>query len=346
LSRGLDAFIEDHGPFDCVIATEHVIFYHLIDSDELLKAYRRNYVCRFPIDLVLGQESIRRIFLNSTGLKLITLLESDFYNFDGSRIQAIAECDANLVTWGLEFMRSVDTLPELRNESFGSSANDNWLNFLESNATRVVSFPAFVGESEFSWRPLAERPHAWCVPGANYLSRQKVRTELAAAGNNWQGRWVNWAHSCANRVRFNPYNKSMSLLLLNYLHRKQIESSRYTYTCGSALKYPLRKFFEIPALGSLLVCDPCVGFEALGFVDRVNAMICKPEDVIELKQELAAEPRKTQNVAAAGRELVARTHSSIARIDQLSNCLAAIVGGRFRGSRWQDGEFKLLSNKT
>jgi hypothetical protein len=75
-------------------------------------------------------------------------------------------------------------------------------------------------------------------------------------------------------------------------------------------------------------------------------MICKPEDVIELKQELAAEPRKTQNVAAAGRELVARTHSSIARIDQLSNCLAAIVGGRFRGSRWQDGEFKLLSNKT
>jgi hypothetical protein len=89
LSRGLDAFIEDHGPFDCVIATEHVIFYHLIDRDKLLKAYRRNYVCRFPIDLVLGQESIHRFFLNSTGLKLITLLESDFYNFDGSRIQAV-----------------------------------------------------------------------------------------------------------------------------------------------------------------------------------------------------------------------------------------------------------------
>ena len=44
---------------------------------------------------------------------------------------------------------------------------------------------------------------------------------------------------------------------------------------------PIRKFFEIPAAGSVLVCQPFAGFNNAGFVDRENCVICEPAEIVE-----------------------------------------------------------------
>jgi hypothetical protein len=103
----------------------------------------------------------------------------------------------------------------------------------------------------------------------------------------------------------------------------------------------VRKFFEIPALGSVLVCMPCNGFEALGFENGVNAMVARPDQIPEVHAFLEAHPEEAQNIADAGRELIWEKHTVQARAAQLAASLDAILSGRFKGSYWEKGEFCL-----
>ena len=103
---------------------------------------------------------------------------------------------------------------------------------------------------------------------------------------------------------------------------------------------PIRKFFEIPAAGAVLVCDPCQGLEALGFVDGVNCIVAQPKELPDVDSFLRCEPQKAESIAQCGQELILKAHTLDARSNQIRDCLNLLMKGEFYGSYWETGELK------
>jgi hypothetical protein len=104
---------------------------------------------------------------------------------------------------------------------------------------------------------------------------------------------------------------------------------------------PIRKFFEIPAVGCLLVCRRFRGFEEAGFRDGVNCVVAEPDDLADVHFELSAHPERYEAMARQGQKLILEKHSVDARARDLSICLDAIVSNQFHGSQWVDGHHVL-----
>lgn len=100
---------------------------------------------------------------------------------------------------------------------------------------------------------------------------------------------------------------------------------------------PIRKFFEIPAAGAVLVCRPFHGFSALGFEDGVNCIVSEPERIADAHQRLTYDLDHAQQLATAGQKLVMERHSISARARDLSVIMKSIVEGNFAGSEWVGG---------
>ena len=149
------------------------------------------------------------------------------------------------------------------------------------------------------------------------------------------------AFALAQKVGVNVHNKYWSLDLLRWGFRRALRQARYAFTCGSILRWPIRKFFEIPAQGCVLVCQPAEGFADLGFVDGVNALSASPSNLPDVQSMLDADPNRAQQIADAGRALILEKHEVSARARQIGTALKLITEGRFAGSRWLDGEFML-----
>ena len=348
LENGLDEFAGRSGPFDLVVATaEHVAFTSVVEERSLLsKRYSRFYPLMFPKRDLHYFPDIMKEFVNLAAPKIFTTLETDYYCLTEESLATIRNVNASVIGWGTEFTSPLHALPDYRKEAFCEKANDHWNDFVTQYAERIISLPAFVAETEFSWRPLEGRPCSWSVMGARYRSRKLARSALEEGGIDWAGKTLLWGLGVLNRGGLKPLRYSAGIALANHWFKNAIEGSRYSYTCGSGLRYPVRKFFEIPALGAVLVCEPCLGFEALGFEDGVNAVVCQPENVLAVHRELESDGSRAQAIAAAGRDLIWRTHSLHARIEQLRTALESILAGRFRGSRWCSGAFQLIEKNA
>ena len=127
--------------------------------------------------------------------------------------------------------------------------------------------------------------------------------------------------------------------------RRAIAQSRMSITCDASIGYPVRKFFEIPAFGSVLAAHFFPDFGALGFQDGINCLAID-EDRLELIDEIAAliksDSREANRLAAAGQEMVWTRHRATVRAAQFLSALETVVKGTYGGSRWRDGQQVLL----
>lgn len=342
LRGGLDSFIEIHGPFDFVLANEHTLFSELWEGKSLSEGHKKNYARKFNDGYFRHATRMYKSFLSINAVKGALLFESDFHSFTQRRIQILESFDGVIIAPGEQFVRSVDELPFLKNEMFAWRVNDNWFHFVQQNRKRIISLPAFVSETEFFWLPIAERRVPWCVPGSRYWARKEAQKNLHATGIHYTGGGLRRIVSTLEVLHPRPYASPLLQKYLNYLFRKIIESAKYAYTCGSGVGYPIRKFFEIPGLGAVLACLPCNGFDALGFKDKVNALACQPENILEVHRFLEDNPEKAQAIADAGRKLIWEKHSTYARSIQLHETLLSIRKGEFGGSHWLDGNFYIV----
>jgi hypothetical protein len=143
------------------------------------------------------------------------------------------------------------------------------------------------------------------------------------------------------RMGVKPYGRPLLLAVYGAQFSDSIEASRYCYTCGSAQHQHLRKHFEIPAKGAVLVTAPVLGLEAMGFIDGVNCFVRMPHELVALHAELEHDPERAQAVASAGRALIWSTHRVVHRSRQLRASLDAICCGAFAGCGWADGAWTL-----
>lgn len=344
--RGPETFVARHPPFDLLVCDELAIQdYSPVEAGEPLRFHA--HACRFDPGLLRLGLDYQRFIQRYEGLRVLTLMQSDYYNWSHKLIERVESVGDYFIGWGEEFIRpasdfaDVEVIPGGVNAAVQARANDTYLDFLRRRADRVVSCPQYVSAREACDIPLARRPHDWSLLGADYDGRVLARNLIDGAGIDRTGKWLGNLQNRATQLRLNLYNKYWTIAFLHWGFRRALRQSRYSFTCGGLLRWPIRKYFELPANGCVMVCEATAGFDALGYRDRTNVVACEARDILDADAWLRAHPDEAQAIADAGRAHVLATHSVEARIRHIGKALDAILGGTFTGSRWVDGAMTL-----
>lgn len=346
LARGLPAFIDAHGPFDLAVSNTLVLFSDMKDPAAYAETVRRAYAYEGALDDLHYLPVLAKQFAELTLPRLAVLLENDFYNWTARERDLVASRADYFIGFGEELSPLIVDMPYVRMERFANSATDIWANFAKHNRSRIASLPHFVSDSEFAIAPLSARPHDWSIMGVQYHARGVARDALRAISiepvmDTRMRRVLN----LARRLRLLRGEKRIAQRFLNQNFGDRIASTRFSYTCGSGLMMPIRKFFEIPAAGAVLVCRPFYGFSALGFEDGVNCVVSEPERIGDVHHRLTYDQDFAQRMASAGQKLVFERHSLAARARDLADIFKALSAQKFFGSHWVGGHHVLRSKE-
>jgi hypothetical protein len=344
LKRGTLDFIAKNGPFDLVVSTPHVIFASGLagkSTADLARLYRRAYAFKFsPADLGALAEmnaAVKKV----RPPRVSILLEMDYYNFDADRIEKIKSVSDYIVGFGPGMWVKKAAMPDLYRETFASRATDRWADFLQERGSSVASMHHFVDIEESSDKLLGARTNGWAVLGVKYAARADVIKELGRRNVNIDT-ITRKLIGGAKRIGLLRNETEFAIAYLQSSFRSKLTNSRYAFTCGSGLNMPVRKFFEIPAAGAVLVCKPFNGFNDAGFRHGDNCVVSEPSDIVDTHRWLEAEPDRAQRIADAGRNLIIEQHSVVARARQFAETIAAVVDGSFAGGRWSNGEYGVV----
>jgi len=343
LNQGVEEFYKDNAPFDFIITNEHIIFGTQNISSNLattVDAYRRNYYLQFDLSHIRDNLNDMYDFFQKKEIinRAIFLLESDYYNFQQQKIDRLKSLNAYIIGWGDSFLAPVEKLEDLKRESFGAKANNNWYNFVLKNP-QIIQFPHFVNSSEYYFENLDNRKNTIQVAGTNYYHRKKVLEVISNTKYKSKPKIYPKIYSIMRKLKIKPDTHPILMRLYNTLFRNEIEQTKYIFTCGSGLEWAIRKFFEIPALGSLLLAKPFYNAENLGFIDGKNYIKTDYRDIIDKIEWLQKNPQEAQEIAKSGQDMIWKKHSLDARSKQLKKSFEKIIENRFNGTYWKYGEF-------
>lgn len=330
---------------DVIVTTPHVALAAALANRSLAEVralYRRSFAYDFDDSLFGSLAGINALLANTTMPIVLLLLEADYYNFGPFEINSFTSIADAVFGFGPECWSPKSEMRHLHEEAFASKATDFWSDFLAEHGGSVSSIHHLVGDDEFCYTPLSARKQTWSVMGASYASRQAAIACLRARGirplMTSTKRKIIGGLKRIGALR-GESNWSLSLIQRDF-HRR-LCASRYSYTCGSGLDMPIRKFFEIPAAGSVLVCRPFRGAKDLGFVAGEHYIDSEPQDLWDVHRYLEANPDNAQKIATTGQSLVKRLHSVAARSEQLRQSLEAVISKSGVG-RWRDGRFTII----
>lgn len=339
LRRGLVAFLDETGPYQIVATNSHLVMADIYDPPPEERDFRRHYAFSFPgrdvLELPRIAAELETIDLPRVGI----FLESDYYDWTGREIDRLDRRIDVAIGFAPPFWGPLSEMPGLAAEAFAAKATDAWYDWLAANPTRAVPMLPMIGDGEFCYRPLVQRPSSWSVLGIGYAARARAVERLESVGlRPLPSTSLRRALGAMKRLGVIPSETDLAIGLLNRDFRRRLARTRYSYTCGSGLRMPIRKFFEIPAAGAVLVCTPFAGFAAAGFTDGVSAIVCEPDDVVEVHRFLEKNPDTAQSIADSGRALVARRHSIAARAGQFATILGGVARGDLPLFTWREGE--------
>lgn len=344
LKEGIDAFCDIYGPFDIIATNEHLVFKqnaknYLTKAD--IKAYKNKYYFQFSLDSIANSiKDMVNFFSKVLYSKKITfLLESDYYCFSDKQIEILENGEMYIVGWGKDFIAHTQMLEDLHREVFGGYANNNWFYFVQ-NYPKIIQTPHFVNSNEFYFECLENRKNTVYVPGTNYYHRKKTMKTLKESHvriDNFKPYLK--VYSLARKIGLRPDGNPTATRFYNLHFRKKLEDSKYIFTCGSGLEWPIRKFFEIPALGSLLLAKAFYGADKLGFIDGENYLETDHSNILEKISFLEVNKNIAQKISKSGQDMIWKNHSLHARASQIKSSLELILKGNFYETHWRNGEF-------
>ena len=349
LAKGLLSWIRETGPYEVIfIGPNSPILVENLD-DEVIRstlAYMRDYtahghqdsqIVAFFKDLfaVLPELDIKH--------RIATSLNFDYYGATDVQVQRLQDWNLTLIGPNEQFVRPLAELPDFvtQEKHFQrkkARLSDCWFDFLHAHPERVITALHYVLPSEFSHTPIHLRRPVVAVPGVEYHLRKEANVALRRAGIRIASKWYFHLFRAANRLGVPVYGHPLGLHMYNHCFQRTLKTSRYVYTARGGFGLPIRKFFEIPAAGALMLCSPCTGYQELGFTDGVHYHSVEPDALPGVLQELSR-TGAGHDVAVAGRKVAATNHSLQARAQQIALCLQALTNGTYRGARWRQGQF-------
>lgn len=350
LKAGIRTYVDRTGPYDGLVIGMQVPLSawdeHRLHRNALHVQNYNAYASSVSKVLPFFKDVLTNIGRLPIARRFISLLNFDYYATTPRYTELFEELDAFVLAPGIEFAAAAGDLPDwawqeqhfVRKKGIISNA---WVDFLRRRPERVLSLPHFVADSEFSFRGLSERRHVLSIPGIEYVMRQRGRKILKQHGLHPARKTIFNLLRAADRLGLRLYSKYIFLKIYHAAYQGNLIDTRFAYTARDGYGVLVRKFFEIPAAGAVMLCLSPVGFAELGFRDGENYIETTPEHAPEMIQTLIRDPERAQAIAAAGRKLVFDRHSVAARTHQLKQCLDAIGAGAFAGSAWSQGEFKV-----
>lgn len=201
---------------------------------------------------------------------------------------------------------------------------------------------------------LKSRKKKWdlIIPGAGYKTREIALAaaegeELKIAPFNKYRRWLVTAPYYLYK-KILPARDHISFQQKNsfFIYRYMISHSAVTFTCGSELKYFVRKFLEIPAFRSAMLAYPSDNFKDYGFENGVHYLQTFPEETGEKTQYLLKNKSLADKLVQNAWNLVAEKHSAAVRVEQVLDCINAFQQGKLKSAGYYDGKFEILSYKN
>lgn len=349
LAKGLSSWIRETGPYEVIfIGPNSPILVSDLDDGVIhgTLAYMRDYTAHEHTDSQIIA-FLKDLFAALPALdvkhRIATSLNFDYYGATSAQVQRLKDWNLTLIGPNEQFVRPLAELPdfvtqEKHYQRKKAGLSDCWFDFLHAHPERVITALHYVVPSEFSYTPIHLRRPVVAVPGVEYHLRKEANAALRRTGIRTASKWYFHLFRVMRRFGVPVYGHPWGLHLYNQCFQRTLKTSRYVYTARGGFGLPIRKFFEIPAAGALLLCSPCTGYQALGFVDGVHYHAVEPNDLPGVLQELAR-TGAGHDVAVAGRKVAANNHSLQARAGQIALCLQALLKGTYRGSRWHQGEF-------
>jgi hypothetical protein len=332
-----DAY-DRYGPFDAAILHQYFLF------DSLPAAVGS---CYFPFDVKRFHRSrpgFPRNFSRLPCIRIAQLLRMDYYAVSK---EMVAEMDAfagYFITWSAQFVPSLKDLEDVAREGWETRPTDTYRDFALGNNGRILPYMHTVSERLFCRRNVVGRKWPVYVPGQLYALRHDAVAALRAEGYRIanRSRLTGALSRLTAAVSGRPlFSLPVAIRCLQKSFRNRIKNSLVCFTDGSRLRWPLRKYFEIPAFGSLLACEPFLQSESLGFLAGQHFVAAAPRDLPDVVRQATREPGWAAGLIDTSQAMVRRLHSPAARVGQLLRALRAVLFDEYRGACWENGQLAL-----
>lgn len=332
--------LEKVGTVDVVVIDELLLFRKL--NPEKYKAQRRINKFYFDLKEYAYTKSNFPVDLEKLEVPLFaSLLRWDYYHCTQEQIEILESLNTNnnayYICWGKDFVLPKEELPDLERERFFPYANNNFASFVRRSERRVVPLLHMVDESEIL--DFGRKRYEWCIPGAKYYYREMMKNYFEKKQINYISVTpINFVLRVLERLKIlYPTRYDFTMKLSYHSFSAMINKSWGSYTCGTALRWPIRKFFEIPAFASLLVCVPCAGFGKLGFVDGENCFVVDVNNVDEIIEK-TRDKELVREMIIKGQKMIKARHTAQVRARQFFNLYAIIREDNFDYAYWEDGD--------
>lgn len=340
IELGIASFVKDNGPFDIILCDEYITQDFSNENSPKFKIH----ACNFPVTELKRAIEWRDFLKDYKGLKIIVLVQSDYWNFSNKQIEVLKKTGSFFICYGEEFLISKKEVIKPKfvvgglNKSIYEGWNDNFYKFIKNQKKKIISYPEVVSKNDAGNTPFRKKRRKWLCIGANYDARVEARKYIGKKISR-PDIWFRILFNMSDKINFNIYNKFWTLKLLNYLWGKSIETSKFCYTCGGITQYPITKFFEIPIRNSLLISQNIKGLNPLGFKNGSNIIISEPDQLPKVEKWLVNNPKKTEKIAMNGQKLIFNKHIYESRIEYIKSTFKRILKSEFKGSFWKKGGY-------
>ena len=326
LHEGVEAFIKNKN-IEVVITTEYVFF------SDYMKPYlkssiqdsRTSFISRFEISDCCESifKDMNDYFKSYLGHKYLFMLQTDYYNIkDEYLFELERQSNMNIVGFGSDLVTDLSDLPYVSYEQFYPKVNNKWLDFCNQNVNRIISTPHFLSMSELNFRSIDSKQMRVSLSGVGYWFRKEVFKNLSRSAVKIHKPRISQLLRIMMKLGLNVLGNKYLLNLYKTDFIESISNSKIAFTCGSGLKWPLRKFFEIPAQGTILICYPFKSANDWGFKSWENCIFVEsPDQVLKAIEYLQENPAVAEKIAYKGYQLVKDRHSTKAKLwifDKLS----------------------------
>lgn len=347
IASGIIDFSEKHGPFDAVILGASVPFFNKSYAADAAVVRSMGRHSSHHINAQLLMQFFADVRKNygklSIPIKLLSTLNFDYYAATQEQVDTLLEKSISILGPNDQFVVALEDLPDFaKREKHYIKKIDRfsnaWRDFLLGYPEKVITALHFVGPHEFFFDLLSSRTYQIAVPGVEYVLRKEAMKKISRMAYRRAPKNYFNLYRLANRLGLPVFSNPVLIRLYNLLFQRTLAETKCVYTARGGFGIPIRKFFEIPAAGSLLICSPCNGYGDLGFETGRHYLQAEPADLIDVLDSWLNNSA-SQEVARAGQQLVIAKHSMLARGNQIECCLHAMKAGTYRGARWQAGEF-------
>lgn len=339
LHMGLNNFLDKGDPYQIIIFDSYILeFENIIKRD---KPFIGDHIKFQKEDFYKYGSEMQKSVFNYQGKKVF-ISNFDTYSVSSKVLEKLESKNTFILDWSI----SRFTLNEKRDyfgllikENFdgfwGGMGNDNWYKFITGNKTRVLEVPHAITKEQGIFIPFGLRKYKFSVPGASYQERKDHYDLLI-----YRQRLKMLFYKIIDKIYYTR-NDFLTLKKLKSAFRRYdqgISESIFSFVSGGYFLCPVRKYFEVPILGSIPIGYECEGFKDLGFKNKKNFLSVKnakqTREIID-----SFNPDKYQKIVSNAIELIHSKHSEQARSKQLKDSFKNIINGSFKGSYWSNGAY-------